>query len=89
MNDLAQQIPQLIGAALQLTAFGAGQFGWLNAKAAPYLLLNILGSLLLLIDAIGMMAWGFIILEFAWLLIALVGLWRTRKIAGRSRARSN
>ena len=89
MNDLAQQIPQLIGAALQLTAFGAGQFGWLNARAALYLLLNILGSLLLLIDAIGMMAWGFIILEFAWLLIALVGLWRTRKIAATGRVQGN
>ncbi|MGV9013131.1 MAG: CBU_0592 family membrane protein [Flavobacteriales bacterium] len=76
MNSLADQIPQLVGALLQLTAFGAGQFGWLNAKAAPYLLLNIIGSVLLLTDAIGMTAWGFIILESAWLLIALVGFWQ-------------
>ncbi len=79
MNDLAQQIPQLIGAALQLAAFGAGQFGWLNGKAAPYLLLNIAGSALLLIDAIALEAWGFIILEFAWLVIALFGLLQASK----------
>jgi len=79
MSDLAQQIPQLIGAALQLAAFGAGQFGWLSAKAAPYLLLNIAGSVLLLIDAIALEAWGFIILEFAWLVIALFGLLQASK----------
>jgi len=76
MNDLVQQIPQLFGAALQLMAFGAGQVGWLAAKAAPYLILNVVGSVLLLIDAVGMMAWGFIILESAWLLISLFGLWQ-------------
>lgn len=80
-----QQAPQLIGAFLQLVAFGAGQRGWLNPASVRYLMLNAVGSVLLLADAVRMQAWGFTLLEAAWLMIAALGLARLSRVRDRCR----
>ena len=71
---MLDQLPQLLGASMQLVAFAAGQRGWFNTTSLTYLILNLLGSLLLLMDAVQLQAWGFVLLEAVWLLIALAGL---------------
>ncbi|HQW86335.1 MAG TPA: hypothetical protein PLH93_04070 [Flavobacteriales bacterium] len=78
------QLPQLIGAALLLAAYALSQTGRIKGDSPAYLLLNLLGALLLAIDAIRAVQWGFIILECAWVLFSLPGLYRllVRKGAG-------
>lgn len=68
------QLPQLIGAAMLLLAFGASQLGRLKNGSLPYLLLNGVGALLLTIDAIRAWQVGFMVLEGTWCLISLAGL---------------
>ena len=70
------QLPQLTGAALLLVAYALSQTGRIKGDSLLYLLFNALGSLLLLIDAVRAVQWGFIILEAAWFLFSLPGLFR-------------
>lgn len=78
------QLPQLIGAALLLAAYALSQTGRIKSDSLGYLLLNFLGALMLAIDAIRAVQWGFIILECAWVLFSLPGLYRVlvRKMGG-------
>jgi len=64
-------------ACLLLTAYALLQSGRARADALPYLLLNFLGALLLAVDAVRSVQWGFIVLECAWALFTLPGLWRS------------
>ena len=70
------QLPQLIGAAVLLLGYALSQTGRIKTDSLPYLLFNAIGSLLLLIDAVRAMQWGFIILEAAWFLFSLPGLYK-------------
>ncbi|HRW90466.1 MAG TPA: hypothetical protein P5027_10990, partial [Flavobacteriales bacterium] len=70
------QLPQLIGAGLLLIGYALSQTGRIRGDSLGYLVLNALGSLLLLIDAVRAMQWGFIILEAAWFLFSLPGIYR-------------
>lgn len=76
------QILQVLGALLVLAGFALAQFGLLDQRSYPYLLLNLAGSALLAALALAARQWGFLLLEGAW---ALVSLW---SLVGRVRARS-
>jgi hypothetical protein len=70
------QLPQLIGAALLLVAYGLFQTNRVKGDSVPYLVLNLLGAALLAYDAIRAVQWGFIILECAWCVFTLPNLYR-------------
>ena len=70
------QWPQLLGAALLLAGYALSQTGRIKGDSLSYLLFNAIGSLLLLIDAWRAWQLGFIILEAAWFLFSLPGLFR-------------
>lgn len=67
------------GAALVLVAYAAQHFGRLSAKGVAYLTLNFVGGILLCWVAISTKQLGFILMEGAWVLISLSGLWRLRR----------
>lgn len=71
-----EQWPQLLGAALLLVAYALSQTGRIRGDSVFYLVFNALGSLLLLIDAVRAVQWGFIVLEAAWFLFSLPGLYK-------------
>jgi hypothetical protein len=75
------QLPQLLGAGLLLFGYVLSQTGRIKGDSLGYILLNMGGSLLLLIDAVRAMQWGFIILEAAWFLFSIPGLFKALKRA--------
>lgn len=68
------QAVQIAGALAILVAFAFAQAGWLDQKAAAYLLLNLIGSGILGIQAGLQKQWGFVLLETVWALISAAGL---------------
>ncbi len=68
------QIIQIAGALLLLTAFVLSQRNLLAARSFPYLLLNLFGGAILAILAYGARRWGFVLLEGIWTLVAATGL---------------
>ena len=76
------QWPQFLGAFLLLAAYALAQSGRLNPSSLSYNLANVVGSLLLAIDAYRAQQWGFVVLEGAWFLFtmpALLRAWRARR----------
>jgi hypothetical protein len=73
---MIEQAVQLLGAFLVLGGFAGLQVGRLRVDDAPYLLLNAVGSGLLLIIAILDREWGFILLEGVWTAVSIVALLR-------------
>jgi hypothetical protein len=65
---------QILGSIAILAAFGLAQVGVLNQKSVIYLVINIIGALLLGINALIGQQWGFVLLEVSWLGVAVVGL---------------
>jgi hypothetical protein len=72
------QLVQVIGALLILTAFTAAQLGAMDPHARAYLLLNLIGSVVLTYLAWHERQWGFLLLEFVWAAVSLWGLVRLR-----------
>jgi fluoride ion exporter CrcB/FEX len=70
------QVMSLVGALMVLLAYGLNQGGIWRELHAGYLTLNIVGSLLLGVVAIVDQRAGFILLEFAWAGLGLVGVAR-------------
>lgn len=68
------QAVQIGGAILILAGFVLAQFHVLNQKSLTYLLLNLIGSGLLAVNAYAERQWGFVLLETVW---ALVSAWAT------------
>ena len=68
------QAVQLVGAFLILIAYALAQFGTLEARGAPFLLLNLAGALVLAGSAWHEEQWGFLVLEAAWALVSAAGL---------------
>ena len=68
------QLVQIIGAVLILTAYGAAQLERLDPRSRLYLGLNLAGSAILGVLAASGAQWGFLLLEGAWALISLWGL---------------
>ena len=70
------QVMSVVGALMVLLAYGLNQGGIWRELHAGYLTLNIVGSLLLGVVAIVDQRVGFILLEFAWAGLSLVGVAR-------------
>lgn len=68
---------QIGGALLILTGFILAQFRVLDQRSLSYLLLNLIGSGLLAVDAYAERQWGFVLLETVW---ALVSAWGTIQV---------
>src|SRR4051812_27428155 len=68
------QLIQLAGAVLVLAGFGLNQLGVLSSRSSSYLALNVVGAGVLAVLALHEQQWGFLLLEGAWSIMALVGL---------------
>ncbi len=73
---MLMQVISVVADVMVLVAYGLIQSGVWRELDAGYLALNIIGSLLLGIVAIEDRRVGFVLLEFAWAGIALVGVAR-------------
>ena len=68
------QIPQIIGAILILTAFAASQREWMSPHSRIYLTLNLIGAAVLTGVALDERDWGFFLLNAVWTLVSAWGL---------------
>jgi hypothetical protein len=73
---LFDQIVSLLGAALILAGYVALQRDWLPRESRAYNVLNFVGSALLTYVAVKDRRVGFIILEGAWALLSVPGMFR-------------
>jgi hypothetical protein len=71
-----EQTVSVVGAAFVLAGYAAQRFQLISAEGMPYLMLNFFGGVILCLVAIDSRQLGFIVLEAAWSLISLYGLWR-------------
>ena len=69
-----EQIVQIAGALLILTAFAAVQTGKWEPRALPALICNFVGAAVLTVTALLDQDWGFVLLESVWAAVSLAGL---------------
>jgi hypothetical protein len=79
------QLVQIGGSLLILTAFAGAQRGTLSTRSHLYLLLNFVGSAVLTVVAVYEQQWGFLLLELSW---AVVSAWGLIRRAAESRSRT-
>jgi hypothetical protein len=72
------QIVQIIGALMILTAYGAAQTGRWGTDAPAYLWLNLFGSIILAVLAGASKNWGFLLLEGVWAIVTAWSLLKRR-----------
>jgi uncharacterized protein (DUF1786 family) len=68
------QLVQVVGAVLILSAFAATQLGAMDPRSRIYLVLNLAGSAVLAVLALDERQWGFLLLETVWAAVSLWGL---------------
>ena len=68
------QVIQLLGALLVLAGFVLAQRRVLDPRSRTYLLVNLIGSAALAVDAWFGAQWGFFVLEGVWALVSAAGL---------------
>lgn len=71
---MIEQFIQITGSVLILAAFVASLRGWLNTKSRVYLILNLLGSAILAVDAAISFQLGFLLLEGVWAIVSAISL---------------
>ena len=72
------QVIQVLGSLLVLTAFIAAQRGRLSTGSRLYLALNLIGGATLAVLAAHERQYGFLLLEFSWAVVAAQSLMRDR-----------
>jgi hypothetical protein len=72
--EAIDQVVQVGGALLILSAFILAQVGRLETGSIPYLVLNLVGSTVLAVDAAIGAEWGFLLLEGVWAIVSAAGL---------------
>jgi len=70
---------QIAGALAILVAYALAQFGVIDQRSYPYLILNLLGAVVLGVIAWVEDLWGFFILEFFWSLVSAWGIVARRR----------
>ena len=75
------QVIQVVGAALILTAYVAAQVERMDPQSRVYLSLNLVGSIILAVLAAIGAQWGFLLLETAWAIVSLWGLIKPTRVA--------
>jgi hypothetical protein len=79
------QVIQVAGAIIILIAYSAGLTGRWSTDSLPYLILNLVGSIILTVLAAISSNWGFLLLEGVW---SIVTAWQLIKRQSRSSARA-
>ncbi len=68
------QLVQIVGAILILSAFTAAQLNRMDPHSRIYLVLNLVGSAVLAALAWHEQQWGFLLLEVVWAAVSFWGL---------------
>ena len=68
------QVVQVVGALLILSAFAAVQFDRMRPDSRLYLAVNLVGSAILCVLAVVSAQWGFVLLEGVWAIVSAWGL---------------
>lgn len=82
--SLATQITSFVGAMLILIAYIGHQARWMDARRAPYNLLNAAGAAILAWIALRPLQVGFAIMEVTWTLVSLFALARAFRSGQRT-----
>lgn len=69
-----QMAIQIAGSVLILAGFALAQLGVLDVRSVRYLVLNVVGSAVLAVDAAFGRQWGFLLLEGVWAIVSAAGL---------------
>jgi hypothetical protein len=68
------QLIQIVGALLILAGYVLAQFRVLDPQSLVYLVVNLVGSAILTVDAWREAQWGFFLLELVWAIVSAWGL---------------
>ena len=81
---MTEHLVQIVGAVLILVAFVLAQLRVLAQDAYGYLVPNLLGAVVLTVDAWHGAQWGFVLLEGVWAAVSLWGI--VARASGRGAA---